>query len=73
MSDLAVRFNEVVKKREKAAYTCTMCGKNFTRKSIKADHENSHLGKRDYECEECGKAFTRKNDLNRHKKIHDRR
>ncbi|KAF2680197.1 C2H2 domain-containing protein [Lentithecium fluviatile CBS 122367] len=73
ISDLAERFNNVVAKRAKATFTCSICGKSFTRKLIQFDHEKSHRGERDHECPECGKAFTRKNDLTRHRKLHDRK
>lgn len=48
------------------AYTCTICSKNFTRKSILNDHLNAHNGIKPYVCSHCRASFVRKSDLKQH-------
>ncbi|KAF2261162.1 C2H2 domain-containing protein [Lojkania enalia] len=72
MSDLANSFKSTEVPRAKAVHVCGICGKTFTRKFHKIDHEKSHRGERPNQCPECGKAFTRVWDMKRHRKLHDR-
>ncbi|KAL5121669.1 hypothetical protein ACEQ8H_000355 [Pleosporales sp. CAS-2024a] len=72
MCDLAETFRSSITKRANAIHTCTYCGKTFTRKFHRENHEKSHRGERPHACPECGKAFTRKNDCDRHRNLHER-
>lgn len=58
---------------EKAGHACSICGKTFSRKSHRKNHEAGHRGSRHHECPKCGKSFTRFNDLKRHQKLHEPR
>lgn len=73
LSDLAETFNSLTAQRANAVYACTICGQTFTRNFHRKNHELSHLGIKPHACPECGKAFTRRNDLERHRKLHDRK
>ncbi|KAH5205185.1 hypothetical protein HBI18_154700 [Parastagonospora nodorum] len=72
MCDLAESFKSSIAKRTNAGHACGYCGKTFTRKFHREDHEKSHRGERPHVCSECGRAFTRRNDCERHKKLHER-
>ncbi len=63
-------FEVLSHKVESTRFTCTICGKNFTRKINLKGHERSHFGERPYACVNCGKAFARLNDCRRHEKLH---
>ncbi|XP_073416513.1 uncharacterized protein [Dendrobates tinctorius] len=58
------------KRKEKKSYSCSECGKCFTKKSQFIIHERIHTGEKPYSCSECGKSFTDKGDLISHEKIH---
>ncbi|XP_068112036.1 gastrula zinc finger protein XlCGF48.2-like isoform X2 [Hyperolius riggenbachi] len=51
-------------------FTCSECGKCFTRKSNLLKHTISHTSEHSYLCLECGKGFNCKGTLQIHKKIH---
>ncbi|XP_069610895.1 oocyte zinc finger protein XlCOF8.4-like [Ranitomeya imitator] len=55
-----------VKKR----YSCSECGKCFTRKYYLNVHQRMHSKKNLFYCSECGKCFSCKSGLLRHHKIH---
>ncbi|XP_077136626.1 oocyte zinc finger protein XlCOF8.4-like isoform X3 [Ranitomeya variabilis] len=51
-------------------YSCSECGKCFTKKSQFVRHERSHTGEKPFSCSECGKAFKYKGSLIIHQRIH---
>ncbi|XP_073539762.1 uncharacterized protein [Phyllobates terribilis] len=51
-------------------YSCSECGKCFTKKYILITHQRIHTGENLYSCSECGKCFTVKATLITHQKIH---
>ncbi|XP_073416486.1 uncharacterized protein [Dendrobates tinctorius] len=58
------------KHKGKMRYSCSECGKWFTKKSQFIIHERIHTGEKPYSCSECGKAFSEKGSLRKHQKIH---
>lgn len=47
-------------------YTCSYCGKPFSRSEHKARHERSHTGIKPFECRVCQHVFVRRDLLQRH-------
>ncbi|XP_057704367.1 gastrula zinc finger protein XlCGF7.1-like [Corythoichthys intestinalis] len=51
-------------------FGCTLCDKEFSRKTKLEVHKRTHTGEKPFVCTCCGKRFTEKNNLNRHAKTH---
>ncbi|XP_061880872.1 zinc finger protein 239-like isoform X2 [Entelurus aequoreus] len=58
------------KKRGKRRYSCSVCGKGFSRKSILTRHMRTHTGEKPFKCSVCGKSFSQKGHLIEHMRTH---
>ena len=54
-------------------YKCTLCEKNFSRKSQLRAHERKHQGIFPFSCQKCGKAYADKESCRKHTKKSDER
>ena len=69
-SEGPVVFNETRKLEEH--FACSICGKTFSYRSSKLDHERSaHSIAKPFKCTTCGKCFKYKRNLNLHERIKD--
>ena len=53
-------------------FTCSVCGKGFTRESLYLVHIVTHSEHKPYMCTQCGEEFTTQNRLTRHAKTHSK-
>ncbi|XP_063814388.1 oocyte zinc finger protein XlCOF7.1-like [Pseudophryne corroboree] len=51
-------------------FSCSVCGKGFTKKSSLVRHQIVHIGEKPFSCFDCRKCFARKSTLVEHQKIH---
>ncbi|XP_073444576.1 uncharacterized protein [Dendrobates tinctorius] len=51
-------------------FSCSLCGKTFSRNANLVQHQRIHNAERPFFCPECGKYFGRKSDLFQHQRIH---
>ncbi|XP_061836976.1 uncharacterized protein [Nerophis lumbriciformis] len=58
------------KKRGKRRYSCSVCGKGFSRKSILTRHMRTHTGEKPFKCSVCCKSFSQKGHLIEHMRTH---
>ncbi|XP_049766270.1 zinc finger protein with KRAB and SCAN domains 8-like [Schistocerca cancellata] len=49
-------------------YSCSECGKAFTKKHHLKAHMNHHTGLRPYSCDRCGATFSQSSNMRTHRK-----
>ncbi|KAM4707247.1 uncharacterized protein O3C94_004668 isoform 2-T2 [Discoglossus pictus] len=55
---------------EENTFTCSECGKSYSRASRLNDHIRTHTGYKPFTCSECGKSFSKASRLKEHTRIH---
>ncbi|XP_077440375.1 uncharacterized protein LOC144062652 [Vanacampus margaritifer] len=51
-------------------YSCSFCGKIYSKRSAVTVHVKMHATEKEFSCSECGKRFTRNQQLTKHMKVH---
>ena len=67
-SNLDFHINSI--HRKKKPYSCTVCHKNFARKTALNIHMRIHTGEKPFQCSSCGKAFAFSFNYHRHLNCH---
>ncbi|XP_063318062.1 zinc finger protein 449 [Pelmatolapia mariae] len=61
---------QTVISRSRDGYSCSICGKTFSRRKILRRHKRFHTGEKPYSCSVCSKTFALRKSLRRHSRFH---
>lgn len=61
---------QTVISRSRDGYSCSICGKTFSRRKILRRHKRFHTGEKPYSCSACSKTFALRKSLRRHSRFH---
>ena len=54
----------------KKPFSCSKCGKVFSKKKDFEKHERVHTGEKPFSCSQCDRAFSQAGNLKTHERIH---
>ncbi|XP_075769008.1 uncharacterized protein LOC102443998 isoform X2 [Pelodiscus sinensis] len=69
-SDCATLIKHERAQTGKKPFSCSDCGKSFSRRSLLVTHKRAHTGEKPFSCSDCGKSFSQRSNLVSHGRAH---